>query len=393
MGIYAKPHTTRKASVTRKACAPQKPRVRKTELALFMSRDELPGFRDGLHCDSCGRRALSSTSKIQHKRLHYADDAPGADLFKRPHRCDWCGKDFPQKGSLTRHIASQHDKSLMAPCSKCDQRFSDRARLHRHRVSEHGHVPKKRRKDDRKIDEESHAEREEDADSEEGRHEDAARDWDSDADGDMDAEGDVDDEVALAGNQSSSSLMPQRCSLTVPMNDDLERLSAPPIDFQVIDTAPVDHLPAPAQYALGSAIFASVDTPNFAAQYHPDTIFSNPFMPGFNNASLPTLHEALDPGDDWTLPQSRMHPSSATNLNTDLPSSANFSTLTSTPLASPPLPQFPPFVDPNQLAWDVGLGESTALGDFAAAAFDDLDLPALDGFHAYTADEHGSSWD
>ncbi|KAI5823728.1 hypothetical protein K523DRAFT_357419 [Schizophyllum commune Tattone D] len=398
MGAYVKPRTTRKKSVTKKTRAPQKSRVRKAELAQFMFKAELPKFSDGLHCDSCGRSAKSSTSKSLHQRLHYSNSAPGAEFFKRPYRCDWCGKGFPQKGSLTGHIASQHDKSKMASCINCGERFADRAKLHRHRVREHGHVSKKQRRDDRQQDDELPAEQEEDADADGDWDEDAMGDGDDDTNGDLDAEGEVDDEMGLAEGLPSSSMMSAMGQPGHPANDDFTRFPALPLDFEVADTAPFGYFPAPDTYTLNSTTFPSVDAPNSAAQYQPNTTFSNPFLSGPNNASSPSLYETLKAGEGWTLPHSGMTSSLAVNWNTGMPSFANSSTSTSsftTPLATP----HPPYLRAStelsntlkldHTAWDVDLGKPAALGDFDPTVFSGLDMPVLNGLATYTAEANG----
>ncbi|KAL1686889.1 hypothetical protein GGG16DRAFT_128376 [Schizophyllum commune] len=398
MGAYVKPRTTRKKSVTKKTCAPQKSRVRKAELAQFMFKAELPKFSDGLHCDSCGRSAKSSTSKSLHQRLHYSNSAPGAESFKRPYRCDWCGKGFPQKGSLTGHIASQHDNSKMASCINCGERFADRAKLHRHRVKEHGHVSKKQRRDDRQQYDEFPAEQEEDADADRDWIEDAAGDGDDDTDGELDAEGEVDDEMGLAENLPSSSTMSPWGGPATPANDDFIRSSARPLDYEVTDTAPFDYLPAPGQHALD---FPSVDASNFT-QNQTDTTFSNPFLSGSNNASSPSLYETLKAAEGLTLPQSEMTSSLAANWNTDMPSFANSSTSTSNssaPLATPPPPylgastELSHALDLDHTPWDVDLGKSAALGDFGPTVFLGLNMPVLNGLATYTAEENGPFWD
>ncbi|KAL1726621.1 hypothetical protein EV714DRAFT_287103 [Schizophyllum commune] len=403
MGAYVKPRTTRKKSATKKTRAPQKLRVRKAELAQFMIKAELPKFSDGLHCDSCGRSAKSSTSKSLHQRLHYSNSAPGAEFFKRPYRCDWCGKGFPQKGSLTGHIASQHDKSKMVPCIDCGERFADRAKLHRHRVKEHGHVSKKQRRDDRQQDDELPAEQEGDADADGDWDEDAAGDGNDDTNGDPDAEGEVDDEMGPAENLPSTSTMLQWGGPATPANDDLPRFSARPLDFEVPDIAPYDYPSAPGQYAFDSTTFPSFDASKFAAQNRLHTTFSSPFLSGSNSASSPSLYETLDAGQGWTLPQSGMTVSLAASWNTGMPSFVNSLTSTSnytTPLATPPPPyplastELPYALELDHTAQDgVDPEKPAALGDFDPTIFSGSNMPVVNGLATFTVEANSPFWD
>ncbi|EPQ59229.1 hypothetical protein GLOTRDRAFT_125538 [Gloeophyllum trabeum ATCC 11539] len=58
-------------------------------------------------------------------------------------KCNWCGKAFPQKGSLDNHIHTHTGAKPHACRFGCGETFNDPARRHRHMIEKHGYMPRR----------------------------------------------------------------------------------------------------------------------------------------------------------------------------------------------------------------------------------------------------------
>ncbi len=83
-------------------------------------------------CDECGEKFTQSGSLGTHIRVKHKNI--------RPFRCDRPGcraRPFGQRGDLNRHIASVHEGKKEHECMDCNELFSRRSALNRHRERKH----------------------------------------------------------------------------------------------------------------------------------------------------------------------------------------------------------------------------------------------------------------
>ncbi|KLO07538.1 hypothetical protein SCHPADRAFT_945187 [Schizopora paradoxa] len=101
------------------------------------------GGESGKDTDICGYTAKRHLVKrhIETRHLQFKD-----------HKCEYCGKAFPQRVSLMIHV-NRHTGEKPHKCRyDCDKTFSDPARRHKHMVEAHGYNPQGPRKRHRTTD-------------------------------------------------------------------------------------------------------------------------------------------------------------------------------------------------------------------------------------------------
>ncbi|XP_062978599.1 zinc finger protein with KRAB and SCAN domains 1-like isoform X3 [Elgaria multicarinata webbii] len=108
-------------------------------------------------CPGCGRCFRQRENLMRHQRMHTGeksyDRSEGGKTFhprenllrctragKRLYECPACGKDFPTRGTLIRHVRI-HTGERPFECSQCGQFFSQRAHLMRHQRIHTGEKP------------------------------------------------------------------------------------------------------------------------------------------------------------------------------------------------------------------------------------------------------------
>ncbi|KAK8767497.1 hypothetical protein V5799_005722 [Amblyomma americanum] len=87
----------------------------------------LPLHRRTLQCRHCPAQFASVAKQTAHERTHSSEC---------PYRCDVCGRAFPQRSNLLRHMQRferEKDKNKASPCPNCSKVFHGQQRLEAHR--------------------------------------------------------------------------------------------------------------------------------------------------------------------------------------------------------------------------------------------------------------------
>lgn len=97
---------------------------------------------DGLSPTQSGTSSSTTLPRLQDPTYYHSLRAEGGRVAKKgnkPFRCsiEGCGATFGQKGSLTRHVKSRHEKLRPHLCDLCQKRFSALWTLRVHRRNVH----------------------------------------------------------------------------------------------------------------------------------------------------------------------------------------------------------------------------------------------------------------
>ncbi|XP_059614042.1 zinc finger protein 431-like isoform X2 [Phlebotomus argentipes] len=80
-------------------------------------------------CKQCGEFFASPTLLMVHRRVAHGSGTP--DRNYRPHQCEYCGKSYVFKYSLTEHVNFKH-KDVKVICDLCGHSYVTKSRLKRH---------------------------------------------------------------------------------------------------------------------------------------------------------------------------------------------------------------------------------------------------------------------
>ena len=116
-------------------------RVFQKEYSLVVhKRNEHSTLKEVLHCRFCDKDFKNAKFLKNHEAKHAKESNELADATE-DHLCPNCGKSFPSKLNLDRHIKSKHHKIKDHQCPDCGKKFVDSTRLKEHRWIHTDHKP------------------------------------------------------------------------------------------------------------------------------------------------------------------------------------------------------------------------------------------------------------
>ena len=102
-------------------------------------RNEHSTLKETLHCQFCEKDFKNAKFLKNHEEKHRTEQM--ATGGSEDHLCPSCGKSFPTRLNLDRHIKSKHQRVKDHQCPDCGKSFVDSTRLKEHRWIHTNHKP------------------------------------------------------------------------------------------------------------------------------------------------------------------------------------------------------------------------------------------------------------